>query len=177
MGRQLEHHKYKINRLQRSGKCRLIEDGKNCNKKVHCRGLCAKHHTRLLRHDLIGKYGNKTIFKFFDNNTYKVNKEHKKGQCHITESGKNCKRSLHGRGLCARHWLLFERHGVIDKFGGFSRKAPRTFTVKKRIPKGVCRISENGKGCQGDSKSRGMCSKHYLRILRAGLLKKFGKKA
>ena len=166
---------FKINKDQKTGRCRIIENGKKCNRPIHCRGVCPRHHTYLLRWHLLEKYGAKQKFVYFDKTKYKVNPNPNLKHCRILENRKPCKRKLHGRGLCARHWLQFDRHGVLKKFGTTSRKDPRDFAVKVRIVKGVCRIKENKKDCKNASTSRGLCSKHYLRFLRDGRIKKFGK--
>lgn len=176
MGRTAEKRNFKIKKTQKEGICRIIENGTNCNRKVHCRGLCSRHHTYFLRWDLIKKYGAKKKFVYVEASKYKINKKAKANKCRIIENGKACNREIHGRGLCARHWLTFERHNLLKKYGTSSRKDPRTFSVKKKIVKGVCRINENNKACKNKSTSRGLCSKHYLRFLRDGRIKKFGAK-
>ena len=176
MGRIAEKRNFKIKKNPKKGQCRIIEDNKSCTRKVHCRGLCSKCHTYFLRWGLLDKYGAKQKFVYVEESKYKINKKAKPGKCRIIENGKPCNRSVHGRGLCARHWLTFERHGLLKKYGTTSRKDPRTFSVKKKIKAGVCRIIENGKGCTNKATSRGLCSKHYLRFLRDGRIKKFGAK-
>lgn len=176
MGRTKEKKKFKINKSHKKGICRMNENGKNCTKKTHCRDLCSKHHTYMLRWDLIEKYGVKQKFVYVEQSEYKINKAAKSNKCRIIENEKACKRNVHGRGLCARHWLAFERHGLLKKYGSTSRKDPRVFSIKKKIVEGVCRINENYKGCNKSSTSRGLCSKHYLRFLRNGRIDKFGKK-
>jgi hypothetical protein len=178
MGRTIDKHKYKLKpkTLRLDGVCRLVDNGDLCLGTTHCRGLCSVHHTRLLRHGTIERWALPEKFKYFDKAKYKVLKKVAKGVCRIFESGKSCGRSVHGRGLCARHWLIFNRHDVIEKYGGKSRKAVRTFRVKKKVVKGICRIVENHKGCDREATSRGLCSMHYLRFLRDGRIKKFGNK-
>ena len=176
MGRTREKRHFRIKTTIRKKICRIQENGKNCNRKVHCRGLCSRHHTYFLRWKQIKKYGEKQKFVYVEDSNYEIRKPINLNQCRIKENGKNCKRSIHGRGLCARHWLTFERHGMLRKYGTASRKDPRTFNLKKKIVNGVCRVDENKKPCTNKSTSRGLCSKHYLRFLRDGRLKKFGKK-
>jgi len=65
----------------------------------------------------------------------------------------------------------------LKKYGTASRKDPRTFAIKKKIVRDLCRIIENDKNCKNASKCRGLCSKHYLRFLRDGRIKKFGKQS
>jgi len=122
------------------------------------------------------KYGAKQKFVYVQESTYKVNKKAKATKCRINENGKNCTRSPHGRGICARHSLALDRHDLLDKYGTKSRKAPRTFSVKKKIVVGTCRIIEDGKGCERDTVCHELCHKHYLRFLRHGQIRKFGKK-
>ena len=177
MGRVAEKRKFKIKSIKGKSDikiCRIIENNKLCIGDVHCRGLCSKHHTYFLRWKLVDKYGAKQKFVYFEQSKYKINKSRGQRGCRIMENGKGCTRKIHGRGLCARHWLVFERHGVLIKYGTASRKDPRTFKVKKKIIKGVCRIIEDNKGCKTKAASRGLCSKHYLRFLRDGRIKKFG---
>jgi len=176
MGRIAEKRTFKVKKSVRNGVCRIIENSKSCTRKVHCRELCSKHHTYFLRWELIDKYGAKQKFTYVENSKYRINKKGKATKCRIIENGKACNRGLHGRGLCARHWLTFERHDLLKKYGTSSRKDPRTFALKKTIKKGVCRMVENSKNCNTKSTSRGLCSKHYLRFLRSGQIKKFGTK-
>lgn len=174
MGRTPKKCAYRIKTSHRGNICRIIEDEKNCNRETHCRGLCSKHHTYFMRKEKLEKYGAKPKFTYVKKSKYKINKKHHPKECRIIENGKACTTMLHGRGLCARHWLLFERHDLLLKYGTSSRKDPRTFAIKKRIKEGVCRMIENGKGCQAKSKTRGLCPKHYLRFLREDRLDKFG---
>jgi len=176
MGRTREKRKIQIKKVIQNGQCRIIENDKSCTSKIHCRGLCSQHHTLFLRHKKIDKYGAKQKFVYVEQSKYKINKKPKSGKCRVIENGKGCTRNVHGRGLCARHWLTFDRHGMLLKFGTKSRKDPRTFSIKKKIVKGICHIIENGKGCKTKASSRGLCSKHYLRFLREGRINKFGRK-
>jgi len=176
MSRTPSKRKFTINRNHKKGKCRIIEDGQKCHRPTHCRDLCSKHHSLMLRRDLIDKYGSKLKYVFFDESEYAIRKQINKKQCRIIENGKICKGGLHGRGLCARHWLCFDRHDVLEKYGGESRMGPKTYAIKKRIVEGICRLTVDGKPCKKDIKNRGICSKHYSRFLRNGQLNKYGKK-
>lgn len=176
MGRVAEERSFKIKNRIVEGVCRVIQDGKRCNRQTHCRGLCSKHHTYFLRWKLMNKYGAKQKFVYVEVSKYKINRKTKPGKCRIIENGENCTRRIHGRSLCARHWLTFERHDLLKKYGTSSRKDPRTFRLKKRIPTGICRVVEDDKGCGNKGTNRGLCSKHYLRFLRDGRLKKFAAK-
>jgi hypothetical protein len=174
MGRVAVKRHFKIKKTNKASVCRIIEDNKKCKREVHCRGLCSRHHTYFLRWKLIDKYGAKQKFVYVEASSYKINKSPKKGCCRVIENGKTCRRKTHGRGLCARHWLTFERHDLLKKYGTSSRKDPRTFALKKKIKAGVCRVKENGKDCKTTLSSRGLCSKHYLRFMRDGRINKFG---
>jgi len=158
---------------QKPGVCRLIHNGEPCKGKTHARGLCTKHQSYCLRWDLIDKYAAKPKFSYVATTQYSIKTKVKAGQCHLKENGKPCTRPIHGRGLCSRHYLTLDRHGLLVKYGTTSRKDPRTFSVKKIRTDGICRILENKKGCQRESASRGLCAKHYLRFLRDGRIKKF----
>lgn len=175
MARTKLERTFRIKKRIPRGYCRIIENSKGCSRDVHCRGVCAKHHTYFLRWDLIEKYGVKQKFVYVENSTYKINKKAKSSRCRIIENGNVCTRKMHGRGLCNYHLVKLSRHDLHNKYGTASRKDPRTFAVKKKIKDGVCRMIENDKGCKGVSSSRGLCSKHYLRFLRDGGLNKFGK--
>ncbi len=49
--------------------------GKRCDvKKTGCRGLCAKHHTRLLRQGTINKWAAPQKFSYFKKTVYSVKK-------------------------------------------------------------------------------------------------------
>lgn len=175
MPRVAKYRDLKLKKNPKKGVCVMIENGKACNRPVHCRGLCSKHHTYMLRHKRLEEFGNDHIFDYFKDKKYTVI-ETPEDVCQIAVDGEPCGRPVHGRKLCAKHWLHFERHGVLEKFGSKSRKDARTLTVKKKIVKGVCRIIENGKGCKRDAVCRGMCAKHYLYTMRKGLHKKLGAK-
>lgn len=177
MGRNRLKHNYKVKKTIVPNVCRIVEGGKECLRVTHCRGLCSRHHTHFLRWGLIEKLGAKTKFVYVAVSEYKVNKKVKSSGCRIIENGKACKAGVHGRGLCARHWLVFSRHDLLKKYGGVSRKDPKTFTVKKRIVKGICRIIENDNRCNSKAMSKGCCPKHYLRFIRSGIINKYGQKS
>ena len=175
MGRTKAKRLFKLTKNKKRGQCRLTDNGKICRRKTHCRELCSRHHTYMLRLDLMAKWGGKLKYVYFKDNTYEINKKTKPGKCRIEENGKNCTRKVHGRGLCARHWLGFQRRDLLHKFGTASRKDPRTFVLKSKFTRGICRVKENAFACNTKSQSRGLCSKHYLRFLRTGQLTQFGK--
>ena len=177
MARIAKELNHRIKQRNKDGICRIIENGKGCSRATHCRGLCAKHHTYFLRWGTLNDYGAPQKFVYVEEATYVINKAPKQGLCRITENGKSCSRKVHGRGLCARHWLTFERHGLLATYGSASRKDPRTFRLKKKIVKGVCRMIENNKSCPKKTTSRGLCSKHYLRFLRNGEIEMYGVKS
>ena len=168
------HHK--VNLKHKKGHCRITEGDKKCKIKTHCRGLCSRHHTFFLRWDLIDQFGAPKKFVYVEQTEYKINKSAPKDQCRILENDKACERHIHGRGVCARHWLALDRHDLLIKYGTSSRKDPKIIEVKKRITEGVCRVIEDGKRCMTSSTTRELCSKHYLRFMRHGSLKKYGAK-
>ncbi len=176
MGREKDNRVLKVNRRAKPRMCRIIEDDVICRKPHHCRGLCNKHHSYAIRNELMEKLAAKRIFVYVEDSDYKINEKARASKCRINENGKNCTRKTHGRGLCSRHWLTFERHGLLKKYGTASRKDPRTFNLKPKIVKGVCRIKENHKNCNRKSTSRGLCGKHYLRFLRKEKLHIWGNK-
>ena len=176
MGRTPKEVEYRVKKTVKKSLCRIIEDGKGCSRETHCRGLCSKHHTYFLRWGLIDQYGAPKKFVYVEQSSYKVNKKAPKDQCRLIENGDICTRKVHGRGLCARHWLTLDRHGLHDKYGTSSRKDPRKFRIKKNIQQGVCHIIENKDGCTKPAVSRGLCSKHYLRFTRDGQLDNLGRK-
>ncbi|MEE9581147.1 MAG: hypothetical protein V3V74_07525 [Nitrosomonadaceae bacterium] len=174
MGRVPKVIEHRVKKNVKPGICRIIENGKGCTRDTHCRGLCPKHHTYFLRWGKMDEFAAAMKFVYVEQASYKINKDAPAGQCRLIENGTICTRHVHGRGLCARHWLTLERHGLHDKFGTTSRKDPRKFRVKKNIKKGICRIIENRDGCTGKAVSRGLCSKHYLRFIRSKQLEQYG---
>jgi len=48
---------YKINKLAKYSKCRVIADGKICNKKSYARGLCQNHYIQCVKRDCLNKFG------------------------------------------------------------------------------------------------------------------------
>jgi len=176
MARSYKKRNYKINKDIKRNQCRIIEDGKTCKKRTHCRGLCSGHHQYLLRNDLLEKYGTKLKYDFFDIRNYKINKNPKSGKCRTVTRNKACNRFVHGRGLCSFHWMKFDRHGVLLKYGTKSRRDPIKITVKKKIEQNICRIRINDEGCDGKTHAHGLCRMHYQKFKRKGILKKFGMK-
>jgi hypothetical protein len=174
MGRTRTNRVHTVKKKCKEGICHIIENGKNCTRTSHCRGLCSKHYNYFLRWELVEKYGAPHKFAYVETNEYEIKKDIKEGICRINENSKDCPRSNHGRGLCAHHWLTFDRHDLLKKYGTSSQKDPRTFKIKKKIVKGICRIIENGKGCKTKLASHGLCSKHYQRFWRSDELSKFG---
>lgn len=173
MGRNVIKRDLKINKKAKEGNCRIIENGEPCDRKTHCRGLCSRHHSYFIRCEIIDKFGMKEKYSYVEQNTYKINKKATK-HCRIIQNGKKCKHKNHGRGLCAHHHLTFNRHGLLLKYGTKSQKDLKIFSVKKKTKEGQCRMIEDNKACKTDITSRGLCSKHYLRFLRDGRIKKFG---
>jgi len=155
--------------------CRLIDDGKPCRKPVHCRGVCARHHTYLLRWVMMDKYGEKVKFVYFDDSDYSI--DHKaKNRCRLIENGKKCYQPIHGRGLCKRDYLKLQRHGTLDDFGTPSQKRARKLTLNRNHAPGICRLKEDKIECTKPAKTRGLCGRHYIKVGREGKLDKFGSK-
>ncbi len=177
MGRTKTDFKFSVKKNIKEGICRIIEDRKSCQCKIHARGVCSRHHTYFLRWKILKKYAAKHLYTYANECEYKVNKKQKPGKCQLIENNKKCKNSTHARKLCKNHWLKLSRHGLLSKYGGPSQKEPRTYKIRRPIVKGKCRVEVNGKPCKINSLTRGLCSKHYLRFLREGLLDKFGKKS
>ncbi len=178
MGRHFKKVTFKINnnKARVGNKCHIIEGGVECDRDHHCRGLCNRHHTYFLRHGLVERYGLKNKMTYFDKTGYRIQQNPVPGKCHIMENGQRCNGKRHGRGLCTRHWLTFTRHNVIDLYGTTSRKSSKKCKIKRQEEPNVCRIIEDGHECSKVVRTRGLCSKHYLRFNRSGELSKFGKK-
>ncbi len=49
------------------------------------------------------------------------------------------------------------------------------YKIKKK-PNSLCRIIEDGKGCDGDAKNRGLCLLHHNRFFASGDLESYGAK-
>ena len=179
----LQNIKYEIYKPTSEGICRILEDGKACDREVLNRGLCMLHRARFKRmgDDVLDKYGlSKHVLP--QNIKYEIYKPTSKGICRILEDGEACDRKVLTRGICSLHYSRFERTGIdaIDKYGLPRKRAQKPFAfqdykIYEPDVKGLCRIIEKEKKCDSKCVSRGLCTKHYSRFKYRGLLKKYVK--
>jgi len=165
MARTYKKKQFKIKKRTKKGVCRIIDSGKNCNTVVLSRGVCGGHYGFFRKWGLI-KFFEECKNKKFVDSKYSINKNAKKTLCHVIENGAKCQLDIHARHCCHRHYAIFAKFKLLNKFGSTSNQALKTFTKKKRIVKGVCHVIENGKGCHGTVVIKGLCRKHYQKFSR-----------
>ncbi len=109
--------KYEIKKKPRSGECRIIEDGKRCKEQAYARGICQTHRNRFRGTGHYQRLAAKSQYPIYDTANLKVNRRPRVGQCRLVVNGEECKTLARTRGLCAKHWAVLQRRGLLDKYG------------------------------------------------------------
>lgn len=161
------------------GVCRLIEDGNLCPNLTKSRGIC-EHHIQILRKrpDLnpddfkAPKHQQHGPPKMVAIYALKAHEDQRPGICRISVNGVPCTRAAGERGTCKSHqeWItrrkLDEEHLLLLPAPVPRAPEPVAYTLRTNIRPGICRVQENGIGCERRASSNGLCRRHNGRSRR-----------
>ncbi len=171
----------RIKETPEPGLCRLIEQGKACDKPVATRGLCHSHHHWLMVQDLLDDWALPPLGR--RKKTYQINPQADAGRCALLEDGNKCLGSPHIRGICKRHYSRLQSSRQLEALGTISAhpeialrlSAPiKQVEVKKEPQDGLCRVTDNGLPCLHPVNQRGLCANHSAWARQNGLIDKLG---
>lgn len=126
-------------------KCKAVEDGERCTRRVNCRGYCNIHYGRMSRHGSTEK---------------RPPGKPKQAPTRCTTT--DCKRLTYAKGLCGLHYARMYHHGTLE----------RLKPIKRGRPGATCNAVENGKACPRPYYCSDYCEMHYDRMRRHGTTEK-----
>jgi len=142
------------------GICRLVVNGKPCMVPSARRGLCDRHYASIwqrpdLRLDDFALQPRSA-------SDYNLRRPPLPGRCRVVERGTACEETPIARGLCKRHYAWLREHdmGLFERLAEPNRSAI-VYSLRTRLPAGICRVAENGHGCGRAVWARGLCDHHY----------------
>jgi len=152
-------HRFEVKADAEPGLCRVVVNGKPCRKAAERRGLCRTHYQSIWqRPDL-----DLEAFCLLAGQAPSVCLRSRpvEGDCRVRENGDDCRERAHARGLCHRHYRLRETHPSLFERVALPDPKAVTYTVRRKLVAGRCRVAENGRGCSNAVHSRGLCQHHY----------------
>jgi hypothetical protein len=154
--------------------CVVVENGFGCTEKAtRSRRVCDRHFHALRRAGKLQELTD-TFLKKRLVITSKAPAERAPGFCIMSVNGVPCINIPRRRGLCNPCIHLIEKAG--SRFEDFALPLPRKFKPvlarKSALLKGVCAVTENGRGCDHAVFVRGLCKIHYKMVVRRKALQK-----
>jgi len=142
--------------------CILVENGIPCANRRQSRGLCNRHLQYLRAQHRLAEFALPRQTPSDRKHTFQVKTNPDPAVCRVIVNGKPCSSPAERRGLCTKHYQsIWQRPDLkLDDFCAPASEQ-RRIRLRRRIPKGVCRVRESGKDCLEPVHARGLCKNHY----------------
>jgi hypothetical protein len=148
--------------------CRLVVDGKPCDRQAVTRGLCVAHARELVTHGRLEEFA-LPVPAIDRRKRYELKPTDalQEGVCRVIVNDVACTAAATRRGLCGLHYAgIWQRPDlVLDAFCADATQT--TYRLRKGPIAGECRVREGDQDCHDAPHARGLCRRHY-RLLRDG---------
>ncbi len=142
-----------------AGICLLVEDGRDCHRKVASRGICGPHRTYLRR---IGRLGEFALPRQPRRRCVLERKaDPEPGICRVVEDEDPCTAAAERRGLCSRHYVNVWQRDDLDLEDFCLPPLTENVRLKRDLAPGICRLRVGDEDCLDPATSRGLCRRHY----------------